>query len=73
MYTQAIRVISVHALGVRLLHICVHLWSVAAFAGSNIFDCSQYLIDIGMKNSVAAVELPPLNISSNEAMNSNQV
>lgn len=71
MYAYAITVISVHMQKVKLLHICVHLWSVAAFAGSKIFDCSQYLIDTGMNNSVAAVELSPLNLSSYEVISPN--
>lgn len=68
MYAHATAVISVHVQEVELLRICVHVGSLAAFAGSNIFDCSQYLIDTGMNKCVAAVELPPLKISSNEAI-----
>lgn len=58
MCAHAITVISVYVQEVKLLHICVHLCSVVAFAGSKI---SQYLIDIGMNNSVAAMALPLLN------------
>lgn len=52
MYTHAITVISVRVQEVKLLRICVHLWSVVAFADSNIFDRCQYLIDTGMNNSI---------------------
>lgn len=43
-----------------------------AFAGNKIFDCSQYLIDMGLNYSVAAM-IPPLGVSNNEAFSPNEV
>lgn len=61
MYAHASKVISVHVQEVKLLHICLHLWSVVAFAGSKFFDGSQYLIDTGINNPEAVLGLPLLN------------
>lgn len=61
MYAHTSKVISVLVQEVKLLHICVHLWSVVAFAGSKSFDGSQYLIDTSINNPVAVMGLPLLN------------
>lgn len=49
------------------------VWSVLTFAGTRIFDCSQYLIDTGLNDSVAIMKLPPLNLSNNKAISPNWV